>query len=109
MFSKTKREKKSNLWLDKIICWRRDQNANGGHSLVSKASLKYFLQYQTYLGIYIARVTQQRLNNLRVSFVNSDMQRRAFVFVAPVSICASFQQGGGCWRLITNGKEKKNI
>ena len=62
--------------------------------------------YQTYLGIYVARVTQQRLNHLRVSFVNSDMQWRAFVFVALVSICASFQQGGGCWRLITNRREK---
>lgn len=79
------------------------KNANAGHSLVFNESLKYFLQYQTYLGIYVARVTQQRLNHLRVSFVNSDMQWRAFVFVALVSICASFQQGGGCWRLITKG------
>ena len=146
MFSKLKRDKKSNLSLDKKceqrpqprlqreskvlspiecahmtsrrLCWR-SKRRNGGHlgkviffwgitsifmqitpfvSLCKYGSWSHERthSYQTYLGIYVARVTQQRLNHLRVSFVNSDMQWRAFVFVALVSICASFQQDSGC-------------
>ena len=124
MFSKLKRDKKSNLSLDKkckqrpqprlqreskvlspIVCsndvtaamleeqtkkrqpsWRCEIFFWGINSIFMQITpfvslCKYGSwsherthSYQTYLCIYVARVTQQRLNHLRVSFVNSDMQ-----------------------------------